>query len=215
MKLLNIDEEAPDEFFIFVNQSNPMTEHNFQVTKTFTSGAANSCCMDPKFEEKYLNGTARYLPYEPCSHDNVSPSPYLLTAINDYRIEFDFEVYREKHHPLYPSRLSALYAFGDFSTCQKVSQKHKWDLSSVKTFKLKDWPLTRIVKVNMEHISLARHAYRVSMIQDLNRLWAGYWAAFGEIVIELPSSPRFQRKQYPSGITWEYLIEGIAVHCNN
>lgn len=211
MKLINIDEEAPDEFYIFVNQFNPMTEHNFQVTKTFTSGAVNSC-IDQKFAEKYINGSARYLPYEPCFHDNISPSPYLISAINNYRIEYDIEVFREKHHPLYPSRLSALYAFGDFALCQQVSQKYTWDLGSVKKFKLKDWPLTRIAKVNMEHVSLVRRAYRVSMMQDIERLLGGYWAGFGEIIIELPSSPNFQRKEFSSGVIWEYLIEGIAVH---
>ena len=55
------------------------------------------------------------------SSDNRSPSPYMLSAINDYRIEYDAEVFREKNYPLYPSRLSALYAFGDLETSKYVS----------------------------------------------------------------------------------------------
>ena len=62
----------------------------------------------------------------------------------------------------------------------------------------------------MEHVSLARHAYHVSMIQEIDRLWGGYWTGFDEIVMELPSSPTFIRKEFRSGIIWEYLIEGIV-----
>ena len=61
VKLLNIDENAPDIFYIFVNQLNPMTEHNFKLTKTFCSSAVTSC-MDENFAKKYIDGTARYLP---------------------------------------------------------------------------------------------------------------------------------------------------------
>jgi len=208
VKLINLDEDAPNEFYIFVNQFNPMTEHNFKFTKTFTSGAVNSC-LDEDFVKKYIEGSARYLPYEPCQSDNISPSPYLLSAINDYRIEYDAEVYREKNHPLYPSRLSALYAFGNIETCELVSEKYGWPLNTVHKFRLKEWPLTRIAKVNMEHVSLARHAYKVSMMQDIDRLWAGYWAGFDEIILNLPSN-NFERKQFNSGIIWEYLIEGIV-----
>jgi len=208
VKLINLDEDAPDVFYIFVNQFNPMTEHNFKFTKTFTSGAVNSC-INEDFLKKYLDGSAKYLPYEPCQFDNVSPSPYLLNAINDYRIEYDAETYREKHHPLYPSRLSALYAFGDIKSCQLVSQKYGWSMDAVHRFRIKDWPLTRIAKVNMEHVSLARHAYKVSAMQDIDRLWGGYWSGFDEIILELPAI-NFKRQQYGSGVIWEYLIEGVV-----
>lgn len=209
MKLANLNEEIPDEFYIFVNQMNLMTHHNFNFTKTFTSSAVTCIEIDKDFADKFKNGTARYLPYEPCKSDNKSPSPYMLSAINDYRIEYDAEVFREKHYPLYPSRLSALYAFGDIETCRQVSEKYGWPLNSVHKFRLKKWPLTRIVKVNMEHVSLARHAYKVSMMQEIDRLWQGYWTGFDEIILELPSSGG-KRKVHHSGVIWEYLIEGIV-----
>ncbi|NRB55586.1 MAG: hypothetical protein HRU39_06330 [Salinicola sp.] len=208
MELINIDEEAPDTLYIFVNQFNPITHHNFNLTKSFFSGAAASC-FDAGFANKYLEGIVRYLPYEPCSIDVLGVSPYFLTAINDYRIEYDAEVFRERHHPLYPSRLSALYAFGDLETCELVSRKYGWPLDTVQKFRLKDWPLTRIAKVNMEHVSLARHAYKVSMLEDIDRLWAGYWSGFDNIILELPAAG-FARGKYDSGVIWEYLIEGIA-----
>ena len=39
MKLVNIDEDIPEEFFIFVNRLNPVTRNNFDMTGTFTSAA--------------------------------------------------------------------------------------------------------------------------------------------------------------------------------
>ncbi len=121
MKLFNLNEDIPDEFYIFVNQMNPITHHNFTVTKTFTSSAVSCIEIDKSFIKKFINWTARYLPFEPCQSDNRSPSPYMLSAINDYKIEYDAEVFREKNYPLYPSRLSALYAFGDLETSKYVS----------------------------------------------------------------------------------------------
>lgn len=210
MKLLNIDEECPSEFYIFVNQLNPITENNFRVTGHFSSGAFGSL-SNTEFLEKYLTGKVRYLPYQPCEMDQLSLSPYFLTAINDYRIEYDAEVFRERHHPLYPSRLSALYAFGDYESCIEVSRKYGWNLDTVEKFTLIDTSFNRVVKVNMEHVSLARHAYKVSTFTKIERLWAGYWTGFDNIVLELPAHG-FTRRQYESGIIWEYLIEGAVKH---
>ena len=213
MRLINIDEEAPEEFYIFVDQLNLITAHNFKFTKTFSSGAANSCVLDKVFEEKYKEGSARYLPYKLCETDYISPSPYLLSTINNYRIEYDAETYRKQNYPLYPSRLSAIYAFGCIEMCKIVAEKYRWSLGNVHKFRLKNWPLTRIAKVNMEHVSLARLAYKVSTMQQesIEYLWAGYWRSFEEIILELPTTT-FKREKFNSGVIWEYLIEG-AVEC--
>jgi hypothetical protein len=207
-KLLNLDEEIPPELFIFVNQLSPITYWNFNIIKKFSSGAFTSIDF-PGILEKYLSGTIKYLPYEPCKMDAIAVSPYFLTAINDYRIEYDIEVYREKHHRTYPSRLSAIYAFGDYQTCVEVNRKYGWPLSEVRKFKLIEHRLNRVVRVNMEHVSLARHAYKVSALEALDRLWGGYWSGVDNIVVELPVS-NLQRKQFESGVVWEYLIEGTV-----
>lgn len=207
-KLLNLDEEIPSEFFIFVNQLNLITYHNFNLTRKFSSGAFASLEF-PGIRKKYVNGTIRYLPYEPCKMDRIGLSPYFLTAINDYRIEYDIEVYREKHHCTYPSRLSAIYAFGNYESCVEVNQKYHWPLHEVKKFILIEHPLNRVVKVNMEHVSLARHAYKVSTLTEIEKLWSKYWSGFGNIGLELPAK-NFQRTRFESGIIWEYLIEGVV-----
>ncbi|MGD0238011.1 MAG: hypothetical protein ABSC55_26200 [Syntrophorhabdales bacterium] len=208
-KLMNIDEEVPSEFFIFVSQLNPMTYHNFNLIGQFSSGAFSSASLGPEYLQKYLKGEFRYLPYEPVQMDAMMLSPYFLTAINDYRIEYDAEFYRRKFYPFYPLRLSAIYAFGDYDSCVRVNRKYGWSLTEAYRFKLLDHPLNRVVKVNMEHVSLARHAYKVSMLQDIDKLWAGYWSGFDNLVLELPASG-YQRKTYESGVVWEYLIEGAV-----
>lgn len=208
-RLINLEEDAPTECFIFVNQLNPMTYHNFNLTGQFISGAFGSTSFSPEILEKYISGRLRFLLYEPCKMDAVAVSPYFLTAINDYRIEYDAEVHREQFHSIYPSRLSAIYAFGDYETCIAVNKKYGWPLPDVHRFRLIEHPLNRVVKVNMEHISLARHAYKVSMLQDIDRLWEGYWQGFDNIILTLPTAG-FQRRSFESGVIWEYLIEGAV-----
>ncbi len=55
MKLFNLNEDIPDEFYIFVNQMNPITHHNFTVTKTFTSSAVSCIEIDKSFIKKFIN----------------------------------------------------------------------------------------------------------------------------------------------------------------
>lgn len=208
MKLLNLDEEAPSEFYIFVNHYSPITEHNLRVTGQFISGAFANLLADGTFLQKYIDGSANYLPFERCNDLKVF-TPYCVTAINDYRIEYDAEICRKNHFPIFPSRLSALYAFGDYESCKEVNRKYGWPLKTVKKFQLIDRPLNRVIKVNMEHVSLARHAYKVSMLatNDIDMIWRKYWAGFGNIDIEL-HVPDMTRKIFSSGVIWEYLIEG-------
>lgn len=211
---MNVDEVLPDTFFVFVNQVHPVTHHNFNLQGRFFSGAFGSLA-DAEFMEKYISGKARYLPYEPCQMDLKTASPYFLTAINDYRIEYDAEIFREKKFPLYPSRLSAVYAFGDYATFEKISQRYGWSLDTVSQFNLLDHPLNRVVKVNMEHISLARHAFKVATWSCTDDWWDCYWSGEDKFAVEVPTAG-FQRQVIEADVIWEYLIEGalerIQIH---
>jgi hypothetical protein len=208
--LLNKNEAIPEVFYIFVNQLNPMTEHNFKLVGQFSSGAFGGI-DDADFLKKYVEGSVRYLPYEPCQMDQRAISPFLSTAINEYRVEYDAELFRERHANLLPSRLSALYAFGDYESCTKVNLKYGWPLASVQRFRLKPHPLNRVAKVNMEHISLARYAYRTASLEDVEALWHSYWRGDSNCSVSLPA-PGFTRKTYESDTVWEYLIEGMVEH---
>jgi len=166
------------------------------------------------FLKKYQEGTATYLPFLPTGSDCNVFSPYCLTAINNYRVEYDAEICRKAYYPKYPSRLSAVYAFGDYETCEKVVKIHPdWrDLSTLKKFRLIETPLTRVIKVNMEIVTLAQKAYRISSISqsDLDNLWKHYWNGGGNFQMELPDV-NFSRTKHDSGEIFEYLIEGAVV----
>lgn len=210
--LLNSESQIPDTFYIFINKYNPITVHNLKLTRQFTSASVSNCAIDKGFLEKYIHGTVNYLPYEPRNRELGIVSPYCVTAISDYSVEYDAEYYRLTYFPLFPSRLSAIFAFGDYKSCQLVHQKYHWDLSTVKKFKLINTPpLTRVVKVNMEIVSLSRFAYRISSLDHETRelILKNYWSGSGNITIELPGV-NFERKVYNSGEIYEYLIEGIV-----
>ncbi len=60
----------------------------------------------------------------------------------------------------------------------------------------------------MEHISLAMHAFKVGYFDNTDPFWKSYWTGYNNLVVELPIAEG-GRKQYNSGVIWEYLIEGI------
>lgn len=206
--LLNTNEEIPEVFFVFVNFNHFITKYSLDMTKGFTSGALGQISISNSLQ-KYMDGDIDYLPFIPNSNcDLMSPSMFNLNITSEYRIEYNCELYRRFNHKKFPSRLSATYAFGDFESCLKTSQKYGWDINTVRKFKLEPTPLNRVVKVNMEIISTMRHAEHVSMIDQNNQniIWNAYWTGCGDVQMELPTANG--RRIFNSDIIWEYLIEG-------
>lgn len=207
-------DEILERFYIFVNQLNPITYNNYNVTKTFVSAAYSQCGMEEDFLRRYIQGDINYLPFTPSQNTDLKViSPFHLTAINDYAVEYNAELKRKSSYPLYPSRLSATFAFGDFGTCRIVAEKYHWPLDQVKEFRLhKIDLLTRVIKVNMEVISLARHANKISSLDPVanDLIYGDYWSSKGEVRIELPKA-QGGREIIKSGVIWEYLIEGILI----
>ena len=91
-RLMNLDLECPNDFFIFCKCNKPITAHNLTIPKRFESAAFTNCSITDEFLKKYENGTATYLPFLPAKHDCDISSPYCVTAINDYRIEMTTNV---------------------------------------------------------------------------------------------------------------------------
>ena len=211
------DASIPEAFWIFVNLSAPITAHNMSVAKTLFSGACPAW-DNPEFVQEYLRGTADYLPFAPAKQSPGFISVFSHNLVNDYVVEYDAELTRKQDFPLMPSRLSAVYAFGDPETCQQVHSKYGW-AEPVLRFRLKEHALNRVARVNMEIVSLARKAYRVGMLepQDKHALWRSYWDGTGNVKMELPDARwldnrvLWERKTYESGVLWEYLIEGQLV----
>jgi len=210
LHILNSDSKCPEIFYIFVNRNLPITNHNLNFTKTLFSAGYMNCNADTSFLEKYLNGTATYNPLMYCESDLKAKSPFCINIINECRVELDAEYFRYEHYPFFPSRFSSVFAFGDYTTCEKVAEKYRWDIDTVEKFNLMGDPLTRIVKTNMEIVSLARHAYRVSSMdrKSIEYIWNAYWKGEGNLSIELLGK-NFHREICESGEIYEYLIEGI------
>ncbi len=208
MKLLNINENIPETFYVFVAQTNLFTQHNLNVTKSFTSGSVFHW-SDSNFIKKYLAGKIDYLPFIINQNKDIQAiSAFENSITSEYRTEYNAEMHRYNNFPHFPSRLSAVYAFGDIETCKKVALKYGWNLNSVRKFKLIEHPLNKVVKVNMEIVSLDRYAQRVSFcdLNTTNQIWNSYWRGIGNIEMELPTING--RQKFESDEIWEYLIEG-------
>jgi hypothetical protein len=208
ISLLNLNEKIPEVFFVFVNFNNFITMHNLKFTKGFTSAAFGEL-SNRDILQKYIDGNIDYFPFIPnLNRDLMAISMFCHNITSDFQTEYNCELYRRYNYSKFPSRLSAIYAFGDYDTCLAVAEKHKWNINTVRKFKLEPSPLNRVVKVNMGIISLLRTANRVSMIDQntQNNIWNSYWNAYGNLPMELPTING--RKEFNSDIIWEYLIEG-------
>lgn len=200
--------DIPKIFYIFCDTHNLVTYHNLKYGKSFSSAGFVEAHFNEDSKKRYLEGTATYLPYERTQPSVNTISPFMLTAMNEYRIEHDAEHVRLKYFPQLPSRLSAVYAFGDIDTCREVSDKWGWDLSSVKQFELVPNELNRVVRVNMEVVSLARGVYKGATwgIEEIENIWKHYWSGNDNLSPEIPDKE--SRRIVSSGVIWEYLIEG-------
>jgi hypothetical protein len=212
MVTLNTKENIPEYFYVFVDMDNMLTNNNLCITKGFSSSAIS--IPDPKIINDYLNGTLDYLPFVP--NPNIARKPMSMfqnTITSEYRTEYNCEICRKQYFPFYPSRLSAIYAFGDYETCEKAAEMYhgkinNWNLDNVKKFKLEDNSFTRIVKVNMELISWERTANKISSLNQSTetQIWQAYWNGEGNGIFELPTINGRQRFEVDT--IWEYLIEG-------
>jgi len=201
-----------ETFFVFVNFVRGIARHNLRFTKQFTSAAWSAAVSDADFLHKYVAGTASYAPFVAAMPDCHFISPFSLTAMSTYRVEYDAERTRLVKHPLAPSRLSAMYAFGDLATCEQVSKKYGWDLSQVRQFRLDRDLLTRVQKCNMEIVSLARREAEFPPSQEfLDALWDAYWSGKATFQFDVREGETFKQQVVDPGEIWEYLIEGRLV----
>ncbi len=206
--LLNSDERVPDTFYVFVTNSNVVTRHNLKFAGGFSSAAFGQLGIGD-FSNQYQSGDIDYFPFVPNHRKDMHlVSMFTNHVTAEYKTEYNCEVYRKEYFPTYPSRFSAVYAFGDFESCEAVSKKYGWSLDEVKRFRLQPNTNNRIAKVNMEVISLYRCASRVSYLEPEteNKIWHSYWTSKENITLALPTVNG--SKEFEGGLIWEYLIEG-------
>jgi len=83
MNLMNLDEQLPSEFYIFVNLLNPITRHNLKLTKVFTSAVLPF--INNNNLNKYRDGSINYLPFiNNTNRDFGSLSIFCHNIINNY-----------------------------------------------------------------------------------------------------------------------------------
>jgi hypothetical protein len=202
--------ELPAEFFIFVDRTSLATRNNYELTGGFTSRCA-ALIATPDGARQYDAGEIDLLPFKLNPDQYPFLSPFVLRLITEQWIEYEAERLRRSLCPSAPSRMSAVYAFGDPDTCVEVAAKYGWDLRTVRRFRpLTEFPL-RAIRVNMEIISLMRGIYRLASwdVEASEYIWSQYWLGGADLELETPGTDGFgTRRTWNSGVIWEWLIEG-------
>lgn len=159
--------------YVFVDDSHPATANNLRVG-SFISPVLVSIDQ-PGFVGRYQASEVDLLPFIPNPNAVNALSIYTLSTINNYRVEYDAEVTRRQSYKNAPSRLTAVFAFERWEDCVTASAAHGWALQQVRRFRVA--LALRILRVNMEIVSLARLAYGRSMLDtnEVEYLWRSYW----------------------------------------
>jgi hypothetical protein len=198
---------------VFADTANVTCWHNLHFTKSITSSGYAAAASDPAFQDAYIRGTANYAPFVPNTARTTGfVSLFTMHASSQYEVEYDAEYLRYHQFPTLPSRLSAVYAFGREEDCRKAHDLYHWDLSKLRRFRLVRDPLTRVLRANMEIVSLMRSVYpRASWSrEDRDNIWRHYWCGGGSVKVEIPviREGALNRQGFELGEIWEYLIEG-------
>jgi hypothetical protein len=206
------DQTPPEWVYVFVDPNNVMAVMNLQITGQYTSSVL-AALADPDFASGYAEGRADFLPFVPnASVSTHFLSPFVVGTINNYRVEYDAELARRAYFKDAPSRLTGIFAFESIDVCRAVSEKYGWSLVQVQRFKPIN--VVRATRVNMEIVSLARHAYARAMLdaQSVEHLWRAYWCGADDYAMDLPSVDAKQREDVSAGVVWEWIIDGALLH---
>jgi hypothetical protein len=205
--------EHPKDFFIFIDRTSMMTRHQYDLMGAFTSRCAE-LLVSPAELHKLDTGQIDLLPFKQNPDQYPFLSPFVVKLMTEQWVEYEAERLRQARCPKCPSRLSAIYAFGDEATCIEVAKKYKWNLHSVRRFELAPGLPYRAVRVNMEVVSLMRTVFRLAtwQVEDADRIWSHYWASEGNLQVQTPDIEGFGGKRiWDSGVVWEWLIEGRLI----
>lgn len=225
MLTCNNREPIPEYFYVFVGPGpylwNQVNMHNFRLRQKLISSGIENILINPELIPSFVSGNINYLPYEKIFPTMPIPSSFIMTSVSNYNLEHSLEWLRRNSFSTYPSRLSGLYAFGDFESCIEANKRYGWSLAEVLKFKLANLgSLNEIVKVgkfNMEIVSMLRSIpiYNYSM-QDQELLFSAYWEGKGNISLVVGDSietvnnlPVIHKRNVQSETIYEYLIEGI------
>lgn len=194
--------------FVFINQASSAAVMNLEVTGQFVS-PVYAALADESFRQAYASGAADFLPFTP--NRNLSTgfiSPFTAGSLANYHVEYDAELCRRAAFKHAPSRLTGVFAFDSMDTCRDANQRYGWDLSTVVRFEVMH--VLRSIRLNMEIVSLACHAYATSMLdgQTKDDLWSSYWAGVDGYAMDLPTVDPKGRRHVTVDALYELLIDG-------
>lgn len=231
MKLMNVEEETPKEFYVFVGQGKNLSSkanyHNYKLTHTLISAGFESIMIDTSKIIDFINGNVSYIPYIPVKPTLNVPSSHQLAVVSGYTTEYALERYRNNNFKAYPSRFSCLYAFGDMESCKLASKWLKWDLANVKKFKLHDFmkedpnlyvlnSAIKVCKCNMDIVTyMWNHDIQCFPIEESDKICEQYWTGGGAIATEIQDIETGHRITTNSDVLYEYLIEGVLDEIDN
>ena len=99
MKLLNINDEAPDIFYIFIGNGNRLPNkinyHNYKFGAPLMSGGFKNLMAMPEKINDFINGNTLYAPFVPNKMTFPSPTSHLLNTVNGYNVEYILEYIRD------------------------------------------------------------------------------------------------------------------------
>lgn len=224
MKLLNIDEEAPEIFYIFIGQGKSGfcrgNFWNYNLTKKITSSGFNGIMNNLGKVQDFIDGNIIYAPFIPNKTTLNSASSHTMAVVSGYNVEYMLEYTRFNNYKNYPSRFSCVYAFGDYESCVKANKLYKWELKNVRKFKLKKTntvldSCTKIVKCNMEIVTKMWNCDAALFAKDsIANVTNAYWQGLGQIATEVQDIDTSLVTQEVSEVLYEYLIEGILEELN-
>ncbi len=223
MKLINIEEDIPEVFYIFVgqgrNSSSKANYHNYKLTNRIISSGFNSIITDNEKIVDFINGDINYAPYLPTKTTLAVPSSHCLGVVNGYTLEYELERYRYNNFKTFPSRFSCVFAFGDFESCELASKYYNWDLSKVKKFKIHDFckdglellnKATKVCKCNMEIVTyMWNNDLCFLPVAEREKIFEYYWKCKGAVGIKTTDIETGHTITSNSRVLNEYLIEGV------
>jgi hypothetical protein len=201
---------VPEAFYLFTSKNRFGVPEILVDGKSYISAAYAACRINEAFAAKYRAGAVNYLPYQPQESDLPNVPKHILSVDTGFRLEFDGESVRKEHYPYAPSRVSAIFAFGDEDSCKRAHDYYAWDVKRVRRATLRKDPNVRVWRVNMEIVSALREIYALSRsVGRYADAWSAYWAGEGSLSIRLPKEAAHAgRRTVNTGTLWQFLIEG-------
>lgn len=224
IRTLNTDEKIPEFFYIFTGRNpdsiySQIEKHNMDLREGTMISTGFQQMFSMKNPKDFLVGNVDYLPFVINKNHFGGASPFTQRIIERYSIEYNLEVHRSRHYKHYPSRLSGIFAFGDYETCKMLAKRYSkvWKLEDCTKYKLKDYGVynefIKVVKTNYNIIGFLEHLGYGECNFGNEIVYDAYWKGQGNLKRFAYSENGIVLPERKVGTRYEYIIEGILECC--